>query len=52
MMKLVIEFKKTESDDETKYNPFYSNSKADTIINESDTDDAYESICSTITSKR
>ena len=46
MMKLVIEFKKTESDDETKHIPFYSNSKADTIINESDTDDAYESICS------
>ena len=33
---LVVEFKLRESDDATKYIPFYSNSKAETIINESD----------------
>ena len=37
-------FKKIESDDKTKYGTFCSNSKADTIINESDTDDVFESI--------
>ena len=40
MTTLVIEFKKTESADATKYITFYSNSKAETIINESDIDDA------------
>ena len=41
---LVMEFKKIESDDATKYNTFYSNSKAETIINESDIDNVFESI--------
>ena len=45
---LVLKFKKIESDDETKYSTFYSSTKADTIINESDIDGALESICSTI----
>ena len=30
---MIIEFKKTESDDATKYTTFYSNSKAKTVIN-------------------
>ena len=47
---LVLKFKKIESDDETKYSTFYSSTKADTIINESDIDGALESICSTIIS--
>ena len=42
--RLVIEFKKKkiESGDATKYVIFYSNSKAETIINESDTDDVFD----------
>ena len=35
---LVIEFKKIESDDSMKYSTFYSNSKAETIVNEIDID--------------
>ena len=49
---LVLKFKKIESDDETKYSTFYSSTKADTIINESDIDGALESICSTIISNK
>ena len=45
---LVSEFKKIESDGKTKYNTFYSNSKAKTIINESNIDDAFESVYTTI----
>ena len=30
---MIIEFKKIESDDATKYTTFYSNSKAKTVIN-------------------
>ena len=41
---------KSESDDETKYSTFYSASKTETIINESDIDDVFESIYSTIMS--
>ena len=47
---LVLELKKIESDDETKYSIFYSNSKAETIINESNIDGAFESTCVTIIS--
>ena len=47
MTALVIELKKIESDDVTKYSTFYSNSKAETIINESD---IYDAIYSTIIS--
>ena len=32
----VLEFDKIESDDETKYSTFYSNLKAGTVINESE----------------
>ena len=39
LTKLVLEFKKIESDNETKYSIFCSNLKAQTTINEKDTDD-------------
>ena len=41
---LVLEFKKIENDDETKYSTFYLNSKAGAVINESDIDNISESI--------
>ena len=44
---LVGEFKKIETDDATKYTTYYSKWKA---INESDIDDAFESIYNTIVS--
>ena len=44
MRALVLEIKKIESADKAKYNTFCSNSKAETIINESDIDDVFESI--------
>ena len=47
---LVLEFKKTENYDETKYSTFSSITKAETTINESDNDDIFESICTTIIS--
>ena len=37
-----VKFKKIESDDEIKHSTFYSNSKAQIIINESDIDDIFE----------
>ena len=37
-------FKKVESEDKTKYDNFYSSSKAELIINESDIDDVFQSI--------
>ena len=39
-----------ESDNVTKYITFYSNSKTETIINESDIDDVFELIYTTIVS--
>ena len=45
---LLLEFKNLESDDKTKHSTFYSSSNAKTIINESDIDDAFASINSTI----
>ena len=39
-----------ESDDKTKYDTFYSNTEAETIINEKDIDDIFESIHTTIIS--
>ena len=36
MTALVLEFKKIESEDKTKYDTFHSNSKAEIIINKSD----------------
>ena len=47
---LVLEFKKIENDDKTKYETFYSHSKAETIINKSDIDGIFKSICTTILS--
>lgn len=43
-------FLELKSDDATKYSNFYSNSKRETIINQSDINDVFESICSTIIS--
>ena len=47
---LVSEFKKIESEGKTKYDNFYSSSKAKIIINESDIDDTFQSIFITIIS--
>ena len=41
---LLLEFKKIQSDDKTISKTFYSNSKAETNINESDIADLFESI--------
>ena len=41
-------FKKIESEDKIKYDTFYSSSKAEIIINESDIDDVFQSIYTTI----
>ena len=48
MTTLVLVLKKMEIKDKTNYDNFYSSSKAGIIINESDTDDVFKSICSTI----
>ena len=45
---LVLVFKKIESEDKAKENNFYSSSKAEVIINESDIDNVFQSIYSTI----
>ena len=45
---LVLVFKKTESKDKANYGNFYSNSKVEIIINESDIDDVFQSIYTTI----
>ena len=50
MTTLFLELKKIENDDTTKYRTFYSNSKAATIINESDIKDVFESVYSNIIS--
>ena len=42
--------KKIESDDKTKHGIFYSHSKAETIINKSDTEYVFELIYTTIIS--
>ena len=49
MTTLVLVFKTIASDDKTKYDTFQLNSKAETIINESDIDVSV-SICTTIIS--
>ena len=49
MTPLVLLFKKIESEDKTKHDNFYSSSKAEIIINESDIDDVFQSIYTTIT---
>ena len=48
MKTLVLEFKDIKLDDETKHSMFCPTSKAETIINESDIDDVFESIHITI----
>ena len=50
MTKLVIEVKNLVSDNVAKYIICYCNSKAETIINESDIDDVFEPIYTTIIS--
>ena len=47
---LVLVLKKIESDDKIKYDTFYSHSKVEIIINESDIYDVFESIYTTIIS--
>ena len=47
---LVFVFKKIESEDKTKNDTFYSNSKAEIIINKSDIDDVFQSIHTTVIS--
>ena len=42
--------KKIENDDKTKYGTFCSQSKAETVIEESDIDDMFESIYTTVIS--
>ena len=39
---LILVFKKTESKAKTKFENFYSNSKVEIIINESDIDDVFQ----------
>ena len=41
MATLVLEFKKIEKDNKTKYSTSYLNSKAEAILNESDIDDIF-----------
>ena len=49
--RLVLVRKKIESEDKTKYDSFYSQSKLEVIINESDIDDnPFKSIYTTIVS--
>ena len=50
MTTVFLVLKKIESDDKTKYDTFYSYSKAETFINESDIDDLFKSIYATIIS--
>ena len=48
MTTLVLVLTKIESEDKTKYDNFYSSSKAETIINASDIDNVFQSIYTTI----
>ena len=50
MTTLALVFKKIESEDKTDYETFYSNTKAEIIINKSDIDDVFRSIYTTIIS--
>ena len=47
---LVLLFKNIESEGKTKYHTFYSNSKAEMIVNESGIDDVFRSIYTIILS--
>ena len=44
MTTLPLVFKKVEREDKTKYDHFYSSSKAEIIKNESEIDDAFKSL--------
>ena len=44
MATVALVFKNKESEDKTKYDNAYSTSKAEIIINESDTDDVFQSV--------
>ena len=48
MTTLILMFKKIESKGKTKYDNFYSNSKAEIIINENYTDDVFQLIYTAI----
>ena len=50
MITLVLAFKKIESKDKTRYGNFYSSSKTEIVINESDIDDVFQSLYTTIIS--
>ena len=50
MTTLVLVLKKIESEDKTKYDTFYSHSKPEKFINESDIDDIFESLYTTVIS--
>ena len=50
MTSIVLVFKKIKSEDKTKYNTFYSHSKAEIIINEKSYIDAFQSVYTTIIS--
>ena len=50
MATLVLVFKKIESKDKPKYENFYSNSKPEIIVIESDIDDVFQLIPTTIVS--
>ena len=52
MTKLGIMFNKIENEDKTKYNSFYTNSNPEIIINESDINDVFEPIYTTIISNK
>ena len=47
---LVLVFKKIKTDDKTRYSTFYLHSTAETIINEINIDDVFESIYTTVIS--
>ena len=48
MTTLVSVLKEIKSEDKTKYDNFYSSSKAGIIISESDNDDVFQSVYTTI----
>ena len=48
MTTLVLVFRKIESEDNTKFDKFYSNLKAEIVTNESDIDNVFQSIYTTI----
>ena len=50
MTTLVVAFKKIESEDKIRHDNFYSSSKAERVINESDIVDVFESIYAAIIS--